>query len=168
MAKKNPIEDLDLANLNACNAAIQTLLHSRQSLKGWFNKAKQDCERVLEKYSDPLKYGDRARQITEKAFESLEKYSPNLRDCNIRLKNVYTARLCGDYVESEADKSLIADIEKNLNDCEELYEQLCFDTQDLLDRQDAAKHGQHRKTHTRRRLHAGNNDIHKTVCGGCG
>lgn len=142
MAKKNPIEDLDLANLNACNAAIQTLLHSRQSLKGWFNKAKQDCERVLEKYSEPLQYGDRAIQITEKAFESLEKYSPNLRDCNIRLKNVYTARLCGDYVESEADKSLIADIEKNLNDCEELYEQLCFDTQDLLDRQDAAKHGQ--------------------------
>ena len=139
MAKKSPTEDLDLTNLNDCNAAIQTLLHSRQSLKGWFNKAKQNCEQVLEKYSEPLQFGNRAIQITEEAFESLMKYSPNLRDCNIKLKNVYAARLCGDYVESVDDRNLIADIDKNLNDCEELYEQLCFDTQDLLDKQEAAK-----------------------------
>ena len=139
MAKKSPTEDLDLANLKDCNAAIQTLLHSRQSLKGWFNKAKLNCERVLEKYSEPLQFGNRAIQITEEAFESLMKYSPNLRDCNIKLKNVYAARLCGDYVESVDDRNLIADIDKNLNDCEELYEQLCFDTQDLLDKQEAAK-----------------------------
>lgn len=142
MAKKNPVENLDLTNLNDCNAAIQSLLHSRQGFKGWFNKAQKDCERVLERFSEPLQYGDRAIQLTEKAFDSLEKYSPNLRDCNIKLKNVYSARLCGDYVVTEEDKSLIADIDKNLNDCEELYEQLCFDLQALLDKQDAAKHGQ--------------------------
>ena len=56
---------------------------------------------------------------------------------------IHTARLCGDYAETDADKSLIADIDKNLNDCEEVYEQLCFDIQDLLDRQEAAKHGQY-------------------------
>ena len=77
MAKKNPIENLDLTNLNDCNAAIQSLLHSRQGYKGWFNKAKQDCERVLERFSKPLKYGDKAIELTEKAFDSLEKYSPN-------------------------------------------------------------------------------------------
>ena len=143
MAKKKcPTEDLDLANLVDCNAAIQSLLHSRQGLKGWFNKAKQECENVLDRFSQPLKYGDKAIQLTEKAFDSLEKYSPNLRDCNIKLKNVYTARLCGDYTETDSDKSLIADIDKNLNDCDEVYEHLSFDMQDLLDRQQAAKHGQ--------------------------
>ena len=142
MAKKNPIENLDLANLNDCNAAIQSLLHSRQGYKGWFKKAEKDCERVLERFSKPLKYGDKAIELTEKAFDSLEKYSPNLRDCNIKLKNVYSARLCGDYVVTDEDKSLIADIDKNLNDCEEVYEQLCFDLQDLLDRQEAAKNEQ--------------------------
>ena len=67
MAKKSPTEDLDLANLKDCNAAIQTLLHSRQSLKGWFNKAKQNCEQVLEKYSEPLQFGNRAIQLIKRS-----------------------------------------------------------------------------------------------------
>ena len=98
--------------------------------------------RVLDRFCKPLQYGDRAIQLTEKAFDSLEKYSPNLRDCNTKLKNVYTARLVGDYTVTDSDKSLITDIEKNLNDCDEVYENLCFDMQELLDRQQAAKHGQ--------------------------
>ena len=51
---KDPTSDLDLSNLNDCNAAIQVLLCSRQSLKGWFIKATKDCETVLKKYSQPL------------------------------------------------------------------------------------------------------------------
>ena len=75
MAKKNPTEDLDLTNLNDCNAAIQTLLHSRQSLKGWFNKAKQNCEQVLEKYSEPLQFGNRAIQLIKEAVQKYMKAS---------------------------------------------------------------------------------------------
>lgn len=141
--KKDPLENLDLTNLNECNAAIQLLLLSRQGYKGWYNQAKRKCEQVLERFDkDPVQYGDRAIQLTEKAFDSLDKYAPNLRDCNINLKNVYSARLCGNYVETEDDKTLIADIDKNLNDFEKDYEELCFALQNLLDRQDEAKHGQ--------------------------
>ena len=48
---------------------------SFQSLKGWFNKAKQNCEQVLEKYSEPLQFGNRAIQIKKEAVQKYMKAS---------------------------------------------------------------------------------------------
>ena len=142
MAEENPTDNLNLDSLEECNSAIQALLHSRQGLKTWFNRAVKDCEYALDRYSNPLQFGDRAIQMTEQAFASFQKYSPNLRDCNVKLKNVYSARVCGEYVETEDDKKLIAGIEKNFNECEKTYHQIRFAMQELLDNQEAAKHEQ--------------------------
>jgi hypothetical protein len=48
---------------------------SFQSLKGWFNKAKQNCEQVLEKYSEPLQFGNRAIQLIKEAVQKYMKAS---------------------------------------------------------------------------------------------
>ena len=140
MARKDPTIDLDLTNLADCNNAIQILLHSRQGLKSWFRQGMKKCSQVLERFSEPLKFGDKAIELTENAFQTLQKYYPNLHDCNVKLQTVYEARLTTTYVESEADKNLRKDIMKNLEDSDNEYEQMLFDIQDLLDRQNLARH----------------------------
>ena len=145
MAEKNPAPpELDLSNVTTCNAAIQKLLHSRPGYKTWFNKGVQDCERCLAKFSDPLRFGEKAIQTTERAYNSLLKYSPNYRDCNMKLKGIYVARLTDNYVETANDKNLIEDIDRNLNECEEVYDRILFAITNLLDDQEEAKNNQQR------------------------
>ena len=145
MAEKNPTTpDLDLSNVTVCNSAIQKLLHSRPGYKTWFNKGVQDCERCLAKFSSPLKFGEKAIQTTERAYDSLLKYSPNYRDCNMKLKGIYVARLTDNYVETATDKNLIEDIDRNLNECEETYDRILFAITNLLDDQEEAKNDQQR------------------------
>ena len=145
MAEKNPAPpELDLSNVTACNAAIQKLLHSRPGYKTWFNKGVQDCERCLAKFFKPLRFGEKAIETTERAYNSLLKYSPNYRDCNMKLKGIYVARLTDNYVETATDKNLIEDIDRNLNECEEVYDRILFAITNLLDDQEEAKNDQQR------------------------
>ena len=58
--KKDSTDGLDLRDEAKCKAAVQTLLMSRQGFKAWFIKATRDCEKVLDRYSDPLYYGTTA------------------------------------------------------------------------------------------------------------
>ena len=140
MATKVPATpDLDLSDVSMCNAAIQKMLHSRPGYKTWFNKGVQDCERCLAKFSKPLKFGEKAIQTTEQAYNSLQKYSPNYRECNMKLKSIYVARLTEKYVETPTDKNLIEDIDRNLNECEEAYDRILFAITNLLDDQEEAK-----------------------------
>ena len=149
MATKDPVTtDLDLTDVKMCNAAIQKLLHSRPGYKTWFNKGVQNCERCLAKFSkrsgQPLSFGEKAIQVNNQAYSSLLKYSPNYRDCNMKLKGIYVARLTDNYVETANDKNLIEDIDRNLNECEEVYDRILFAITNLLDDQEEAKNNQQR------------------------
>ena len=140
MAEKDPATpELDLSDVKLCNATIQKLLHSRPGYKTWFNKGVQDCERCLAKFSQPLKFGEKAIETTERAYKSLLKYSPNYMECNIKLKSIYEARLTDTYVETPTDKNLIEDIDRNLDECEATYDRILFAITNLLDDQDEAK-----------------------------
>ena len=69
MARKDPTIDLDLTNLADCNNAIQVLLHSRQGLKSWFRQGMKKCSQVLERFSEPLKFGDKAISFANYFFD---------------------------------------------------------------------------------------------------
>ena len=93
---------------------------SFQSLKGWFNKAKQNCERVLEKYSEPLQFGNRAIQIKKEAVQKYMKaskipknhpaklYSKKWRDLSIHSSGLVVCELTR-IVPPEASRRNILD-----------------------------------------------------------
>ena len=147
MATKDPVTtDLDLTDVKVCNAAIQKLLHSRPGYKTWFNKGVQNCERCLAKFSkrsgQPLSFGEKAIQVNNQAYSSLLKYSPNYIECNLKLKSIYVARLTDTYVETPSDKNLIEDINRHLDECEQVYDRILFAITNLIDDQEEAKNDQ--------------------------
>ena len=48
---------------------------------------------MLDRFADPLQSGEKAIELTKAAFAKLQKYYPNLRECNVKLKNVYTCKM---------------------------------------------------------------------------
>ena len=95
---------------------------------------------MLERFEELLQSGEKAIEPTKAAFAKLQKHYPDLRECNVKLKSVYEARLIEGYVESANDKRLLKDIMDNLENTDKEYDKVLFDVQSLIDEQELARH----------------------------
>ena len=138
-SKQCPTEGLDLSNLADCNAAIQLLLKQRHVLTSWYESCVYECERVLAKFSSPLCFGNKSIELSEKAFDRLEKHHATLRDCNVKLKYIYEARFMKNYTATEDDTYLFQIIMDSFDETDAKYENTLFATQRLIDSQIKAR-----------------------------
>ena len=93
----------------------------------------------MERFEELLQSGEKAIEPTKAAFAKLQKHYPDLRECNVKLKSVYEARLIEGYVESANDKRLLKDIMDNLENTDKEYDKVLLEVQSLIDEQKLAR-----------------------------